>query len=143
MKRQLINADRLPHRVGVTKQVLANGIANDGYVVGRLNIVLGKVRTLCQRPGADIQVLRLGAGDARVPVVIAKDDLRGSSCARSYYGNSRALAPDGRYVIVEQGFGISPAQAHTTLVHGAGANIKNVRSHSRDLPLYLLLSPLS
>src|SRR5260370_2929305 len=112
VKRQLVNAYRLPYGIGVAKQVLAYRIANDGYVVGGLYIVLGEVCAFGQRPDTNIQIVGLGAGNARIPVVIAEDDLRRSSGAGGYWGDRRAFAPNGPNIVVKQGLWFSPTPAN-------------------------------
>ena len=72
---QRVDAHSLPHRIGCREQVLAYGVADHRHVSGGLYIVLGEVGAFVERPGTDIQILRLGTSDAGIPVVIAKNYL--------------------------------------------------------------------
>ena len=94
-------------------------------------------------PVADVEILRLGAGEAGEPVLIFENHLRAGAGAGRGLGDGRDFALDGLHVVVDQGLGLAPAHVQAAAGHGAAGDEQQVGAHGGDLVLHLLLRALA
>ena len=121
LERDVLDPDRLADRILVAEEFLGHGPADQGYLPVHEHVVVGEVGPRLDAPVHDVEVVRGGAGEGRMPVLVAVDHLGRAPDMGRDPDHSRHLREDGPGVRL--GERLDPCAPHTAAAAGHRSGI--------------------
>jgi hypothetical protein len=132
------DADDLAERLRIGKQLLRHRLADHTDLGGGLDMLVAKHFPFDQRPLTDLEILGRLAQDARVPVLIAGNDLGAGAVLRADGSHTLELRLNGQSVFQFQTLPVAPAQPRPAGTEGAGEDEQYVFPQPGNLLFHLL-----
>src|ERR1019366_1780503 len=138
-ERYVTDAYDLADRVLVGKQLRDNRFSNNTHLGRATHILLGKHRTVVERPVADVQIVRAFSENLSVPIQTVRKDLLTVTNFRADTNHPWYLPSDGVRVVDGHRAGATPAAPRPAAGKVAGKNKDDILPETGDLRLDLLL----